>query len=166
MASNWDILLIQAARQGNLARVQALLSQGANVNATDGQNTTALIYAVQGGHREIVAILREFGADINKSKQPQGLSPLMLAAALNHSQILAQLIAASANVNQVNQDGTPALMIATYKGHTAIAEQLLTAGARVNMRDQDGDTALSVAIKQNYAAIVHLLLDRGVDEEI
>ena len=140
MASNWDILLIQAARQGNLARVQALLSQGANVNATDVQNTTALIYAVQGGHREIVAILREFGADINKSKQPQGLSPLMLAAALNHSEILAQIIAAGANVNQVNQDGTPALMIATYKGHIAIAEQLLTAGARVNMRDHDGAT--------------------------
>jgi ankyrin repeat protein len=51
-----------AALQGHNDTVQALLAQGADVNAKDNDGGTALILAKEEGHKEIVRILEEAGA--------------------------------------------------------------------------------------------------------
>jgi uncharacterized protein len=159
MISNWDILLIQAARRGNLAKVQDLLARGVNVNTIDPNDTTPLLYATQAGHGDIVRVLLEYSADVNSSRKSGGLTALMLAASCDRLEILQQLLAAGADVDRVNQDGTPALMIAAYKGHQQIVAALLEAGATLDRQDQDGDTALNLAIAKGHNPIVSLLLD-------
>ena len=57
-----DIDILRAAKSGNTAEVRALLDVGVMVNATDDEGITALKYASEAGHTEIVELLRDAGA--------------------------------------------------------------------------------------------------------
>lgn len=57
-------LIHEAAFEGKLECVQALLDCGAKINAVDGENWTALHAAVLGGHVELVRLLIYKGADL------------------------------------------------------------------------------------------------------
>jgi ankyrin repeat protein len=57
-----DVALVDAARQGNLTKIEELLHLGANVNYSDG---SALVAAAQKGHLAIVDRLIQAGADVN-----------------------------------------------------------------------------------------------------
>ena len=54
-----------AAREGNLEQVRAALAQGADIDAAADGGATALFYAAQYGHPEVVSFLIERGADVN-----------------------------------------------------------------------------------------------------
>ena len=58
-----------------------------------------------------------------------------------HTNIVAQLLAAGADVNATHNDGYTALIFASYVGHAEIVAQLLAAGADVNATNDDGYTA-------------------------
>ena len=62
-----DYELIKASSEGNITRVESLLSQGANINATpkSGKTTTPLIEAVRKANVEMVSFLVKKGADID-----------------------------------------------------------------------------------------------------
>ena len=59
------------------------------------------------------------------------------------------LIAANANLNLQNEDGTTALMFAVSSNHKEIVKLLIDAGADINLKDNDGDTALDFAKEKN-----------------
>jgi len=69
-------LLIDAAQYDDLQTVQSILdrNQGA-VNERDASGATALHYAVFNGHRRIVKLLVERGADINNRDNEFGATP-------------------------------------------------------------------------------------------
>ena len=48
-----------AAETGNTSIVKALLDLGADVNARDDKGRTALGWALEGGHNEVVELLRK-----------------------------------------------------------------------------------------------------------
>ncbi len=83
MTSKTDVLLLKAAQTGNLPQVQAILAQGANIDAIDRDGTTALMFASQQGYTEIVRVLKDAGANLNLRRKRYGLTALMLAAAAN-----------------------------------------------------------------------------------
>jgi hypothetical protein len=58
-----DERLFIAAAAGDMAQVKALLSAGASPNADWEDGTSALSAARSGGHKDIVTILQEAGAD-------------------------------------------------------------------------------------------------------
>jgi ankyrin repeat protein len=60
-----DADLVQAALNGNVARVQSLMQQGANVEATALDGLTPLDAAAKEGHLEVVKYLVEAGASVN-----------------------------------------------------------------------------------------------------
>ncbi|MDA2938760.1 ankyrin repeat domain-containing protein, partial [Acidobacteria bacterium AH-259-A15] len=57
--------LIEAARNGQTEKIQALLRAGADVNAKDAAGFTALRYAALRGYTSAVETLLEAGADVN-----------------------------------------------------------------------------------------------------
>ncbi len=64
---NYSVLLRSASREGNTEVMKLLLDKGgANVNeAADSNGFTALTYAAMHGHKEIVVLLINAGADVN-----------------------------------------------------------------------------------------------------
>lgn len=76
------------------------------------------------------------------------------------------LLNRGANVNAVNERGTPALAIAAYNGRLRIVQALVKRGADVNQRDSDGSTALHLAISARWEMVPDIclfLLNRGAD---
>ncbi len=57
--------LIQAANDGFVSSVKALLDQGLNVNVKNNIGATALIAACGQGQTEVVKLLLARGADVN-----------------------------------------------------------------------------------------------------
>ena len=58
--------LINACKQGNISKVWDLLQKGHHdVNLSDHRRNTALMYAVDEGHVEIVEALLSRGANVN-----------------------------------------------------------------------------------------------------
>lgn len=71
--------LQDAARKGDAAAVTRLLDAGVDVNTKFRYNATALFYACDAGHLDVVKVLLERGADVNIKDTFYGLTPLMLA---------------------------------------------------------------------------------------
>ena len=86
-------LLMRAAKAGNEWEVKNLLLSGADVNLTDDDGWTALMYAVRYSEaQDCTDSLLEAGADITK-KNNYGSSALVLAACYNgNPQILTKLL--------------------------------------------------------------------------
>ena len=78
--------ILNAARVGDLAGVQALLDAGVDMNAKDGNGWTALHYAADYGYEEIAELLIAKGADVN-AKNPNMLTPLYFAAQNNRKEV-------------------------------------------------------------------------------
>lgn len=54
--------LMFAAQWGQLASADYLLKSGADVSVVNAQGDTALSLALKNGHRDVVLLLRKFGA--------------------------------------------------------------------------------------------------------
>ena len=57
--------LLAATRKGDLAKVKALLDQGASVNSKSAYGQTPLFFACDRGYVDIAKLLIDRGADVN-----------------------------------------------------------------------------------------------------
>lgn len=94
----------------------------------------------------------------------QGRSALMHACRSGRADVVELLLAAGAQVNAVNQQGTTPLMYAKTaamgSGNLAILKLLLANGADINARDRAGRTTLDYAVT-NAAAVIEFLESEG-----
>src|SRR3954464_15272479 len=72
--------LQDAARKGDAATVRKLLDEGVDVNTKFRYNATALFYACDHGHLDVVKVLLDHGADMTVKDTFYGFTPLMLAS--------------------------------------------------------------------------------------
>lgn len=79
------------------------------------------------------------------------------------TEVVAQLLAAGADVNARSNIGNTVLIWVAQNGRTATVAQLLAAGADVNARDNSGRTALILAANYGHTAIVAQLLAAGAE---
>jgi TonB family protein len=120
--------LIQATRDDDTKRLQALLQQGANPNLQDKFGWTALTYAVAGMDSSIVLLLLDHGADPN-IKDHKGKTILMWAALGGKTEIIQSLIARGAEIDTATTNGATALSLAEAMKHRKAAHFLKQAGA-------------------------------------
>jgi Ankyrin repeats (3 copies)/Domain of unknown function (DUF3471) len=71
--------LSAAARKGDAATVQRLLDEGVDVNTKFRYGVTALFYACDHGHVDVVKVLLDRGADPNVKDTFYGMTPLTMA---------------------------------------------------------------------------------------
>jgi ankyrin repeat protein len=90
--------LLKAAESGDPVGVSSALQEGADVNAKDQYNNTALNSAALFGHGEVVKTLLEAGADIENRGSGGGLTPLANAASRRHFAIAQTLLDRGARV--------------------------------------------------------------------
>lgn len=157
--------LADAMEQKNAAAVQSLLQEATvDVNATQGDGSTALHWAVYWDNADLAKALLEKGADAEAANR-LGATPLYLAAANGNAEILKLLLAAGADAKAtVLQNEETPLMFAARSGSVDAVAALLDAGSDIDAKDSyRGATALLFAAEQNHADVVTLLLDRGAN---
>ncbi len=159
--------LIEAAEDGHTEVVKELLKKGANVNACNSSEETALMMAVKTGNPLVVKALIDKGADVN-AKDKKGTTPLMLAVE-NRRYTVAKLLLKTSGikVDEKNKKGETALMLATNEhGMRALLMQSAKgpiekiAKAPVNTEDSN---ALIRAANEGHTDEVVRLLKKGAD---
>lgn len=140
-----------------------LLDHGADVNAEDGEDDTALRVACRNGNVPIVMQLLTHKADTNS----QGGQPLLAACQGGHATIVRLLLENGAKANPIGGPSDDALLAACNSGSYDIAKMLLEYGADVNVRHgRVGKTALHQACALLEYELVELLLEHGADASI
>lgn len=105
--------LIAAARGGNVPMVRLLISRGADPNRSDGAVNawTPLLHAIHKAQPGSTAALLDAGANPNAT-DPNGTTPLMMAAGYGYADIVRILLARGANPRLASTDGITALDLA------------------------------------------------------
>ena len=153
----------EAARTADWAAVGALVEQGADVTAPQGDGTTALHWAGYWDEGDMAALLLDAGADAN-AMTDLGVTPLWTACENGSAQMTRILLEVGADPNAALLSGETLLMTATHSGSAAVIEQLLAAGADVNAAEQGrGQTALMWAVAQRHPDVVEALLAHQPD---
>jgi ankyrin repeat protein len=155
----------EAARRGDREAVRALLKAGADVNAAEGDGTTALHWAARSGDADLVQMLVSAGANVRATTRLGAYTPLMMAAQAGHSAAVAALLAGGADVEARTTTGTTPLMFAAQSGDTRTATMLVEGGAKVDARESAMEqTPLMFAAANNRTDVVKLLIARGADK--
>lgn len=148
--------LILAATHGHAATVALLVEHGANVDARDASDFTALDRAAFAGHLDVIARLLADGARV-----PAGSHAVAWAARQGNRGVVQALLDAGGDPNVRLPMGWTALMFAAESGETAIVSDLLAAGADPNAVSMNGYTALRSAQQRGHEKIVELLEEAG-----
>jgi hypothetical protein len=145
---------LDAVRKGDVAAVKTVLDQGVEVDARFRYDRTALSFAADRGHLEIVRMLLERGADVNAKDTFYNATAMVWALDKGHTEIVRALLEKGATGGEgalqagIEQDSsalvalaidkvrpTPdelsvALASAEKEGKIKIVEQLRKAGAK------------------------------------
>ncbi|XP_047101632.1 ankyrin-2-like [Schistocerca piceifrons] len=154
---NWK--LFEAAWQGAVGELRALVAAGADVLAKDGGcgwDGTALHCAAQHGHVEAARFLVGAGAAVDARDVDQR-TPMHFAAENGHAAVVEVLLAASADPNATDLTGWTPLLWAAARDHADVAALLLAAGAERGTRNVDGRTALDFASENNNRRLMAML---------
>ncbi|KAG8226948.1 hypothetical protein J437_LFUL004666 [Ladona fulva] len=146
--------LLDAAKKGNLARVQRLVTED-NINCRDaqGRNSTPLHLAAGYNNLEVAEFLLESGADVN-AQDKGGLIPLHNASSYGHLDIAALLIKYSTVVNATDKWGFTPLHEAAQKGRTQLCALLLAHGANPFLKNQEGQAPLDLASAEDVRCLL------------
>ena len=160
-ALNRDFLSV--AGGGDLVEVKRLLGQKVDVNLKGGAlNLTAIMEAASNGHKEIVKVLIDAGAEVN-AQDDLNNTALIEAAKKGHKSIVEMLLDAGANVNiQEKIRGNTAIIEAASNGHKETFEVLIKAGANINDINTIS-TLLIYAAKNGWEDKVTTFIDKGAN---
>jgi len=146
--------LHDAAWRGDVAAIRQLVTDGADVNATDDMGATALYWAARGGHPagphqcngedaarpEVIATLIELGADPNiQDRRPKGLG---------------------------RSSGWTPLFVALHHEQFNSARVMLEHGADPNLLSDQGMSVLTVAAAEAAPKeLIALIVEKGFDPQ-
>jgi ankyrin repeat protein len=154
--------LVRAAARGDLSAVRETIEQGVSPDARSN-GWTALSAASFFGHRGVLDLLLEAGADMNRPDEDGGLTPLHRALKGGEAGIAAALLERGAAVGPPDKKGLTPLMCAAALRDPAVASAILEKGAPVDARNENGETALMIAAQNGAMEIAPLLKARGAE---
>uniref|UniRef100_A0A2H1WLL3 SFRICE_014436 n=1 Tax=Spodoptera frugiperda TaxID=7108 RepID=A0A2H1WLL3_SPOFR len=97
------------------------------------------------------------------SRDRDGTTPLILSAAMGHTECVRELLAQGADPACSRTTGTSALFFAAQGGFLDIARLLLDSGAAIDAPSMDGGTPLFVACQCGHLPVVDELIRRGAN---
>ena len=155
--------LIEACIQGNLERLEQLISTSHDVNETAEQAGTALRLAAASGRSDIARILMmKANADVHL-KNWKGQTVLHLASSEGHEEMVELFVDSGSNIDEQDEAGKTPLMLATKMGQSSIVNKLILAGAKVGLGCVESQTALHYAAEGNHIDCGTLLVEAGAD---
>jgi ankyrin repeat protein len=155
-----DNVFIEAARSGDLERLQAAHAAGYSVDGLGRNGQNALHAAAEWGRLAIVKQLLDWGAkpDMRASTKHTTMG---YAVIYGHEEIVAALLDAKADPNKAGPDYEVPLITAARLGQGKIVALLLAAGSDVRETDGTGRTASEWAREMRQPKILQMLQAAG-----
>ena len=121
--------LLLAAERGNVDTIIKVCSTFmVDVNFVRERHYSPLIKAAMKGHKDLVQLLLDRGAEPNMSNE-YGSAPLHWAAQEGQKDVVQYLLDREAELNMANQLGLTPLHYAAWIGHKVVVQLLLDRGA-------------------------------------
>ena len=135
-----------------------------HVDLKDSYRRTPLSYAAENGHKAVVQLLLDKGADLEANED--GQTPLLWAVEEGLEAVVRLLLDKGANLEAKDEDGQTPISSAAKQGHETVVRLLLDKGAGLETKDGIfNQTPLFWAAEEGHEAVVQLLLDKGADLE-
>ncbi len=157
--------LFAAAKAGNAAKIEKLLSSGEDVNARDRDKATPLIVAVQHNQLAAAQLLINAKCDLNTGNR-FGSTPVLIAAMSGYVEILEALLKAGADPNYSDPKDYsehPPLHLACNRGQYECVKLLVEYGAPINYQCRDGGYSAIMHLNEKHVDIARFLIERGAD---
>jgi len=152
------MILAQNATSANdvsaqITKAQYLTRNGLNINATDTDGNTALMYAIQNNaDKNFIATLLEAGAAVNQNNHEAKTALWLAIRKQLPAEIIDMLIEYGADTNEVdNTNETPLWYQLQNEGNDDITLALLKGGADVNTQNTTGDYPLWYAFNRDFS---------------
>lgn len=166
--------VLLAAEKGHENVMELLLKSGADLEAQNSSQQTALQLAINGqaSPKKIVAVVQVLLKNgINTEiRDGSGSTALICAAGRGNEAVLRLLLENNANINGTKNDKSTALHLASCNGHEGVVKLLLENGANVNAKDCEGNTALHRVVRSRnfddgsgYPTVMKLLIENMAD---
>lgn len=156
-----------AAMKGDVDRVRALVRQGADVNAAQGDGMTALHWAALNGDLKTTDVLLVAGAAVEPLTRLGGYTPLHLASSRGHGPVVARLLDAGSKPKTLTATGVQPIHLAAQAGSADAVRFLIDRGADVNARDTThGRTPMVFAASQNRLDAMRMLIEKGANSRL
>ena len=151
-----------AAMGGDRAAVKALLQQGSDVNAAQGDGMTALHWAAMKNDAELAQMLVYAGANVKATTRLGANTPLVMASRNGNAPVVQVLLEAGADAKAATSTGTTPLMLASASGSVDAVTALLTAGADIEAKESSmQQTPLMFATAFSRVEVMKALIAAG-----
>ncbi|OKP03793.1 Serine/threonine-protein phosphatase 6 regulatory ankyrin repeat subunit C [Penicillium subrubescens] len=154
---------------GDREKVEALLSLGADINASDYYLETPLTVAALQGMLSMVDYLLDRGSIVS-AEDIAGNTALFHVAGAGYEEVARLLLEKGANIHHKNALMETPLFWAARNGHATVTDLLLTRGTEADPRNMFLETPLLHAAseadafnEEKYTPTVHLLVERGAN---
>lgn len=144
--------LRRAAGAGDVAKVKELLDKGTDVNAANSYGGTALAFACDRGHTEVVRLLLDRGANPNTQDSFYKAKPVVWAGQRGHLEIVKLLLDRGVTADP------EILMMGIYGEQPAIVKLMLE---RTKPGEESLSQALAAAEQVGNAEVVEILKAAG-----
>ena len=161
-------MLWESASFGDLDQAAFALSCGADVNARNNVEATALHLAICSRSTNVVSLLLEAGADVSNCNR-SGEPALMCAIAQKSMEMVRVLMrhrpvdCSAKHMSAIIHAALPPTWFASEDETIEMLSFLIKHGASVNAPNVNGKTALECATKFEYWKVMKFLLDSGVN---
>ena len=164
--SNGKSILHKASKYGRVELVELLVNRGVDPNIEDNKGCTPLHDAAQAGKLEAVRVLISLGGKPSMTKVASTIgTPLHLAAANGHKELISHLVRGGCPVDVVDSTGRSALHHAASAGQVGVIGTLIDLGCNVNAVDSEGNTPSKWAVMcEKYSTLEELLKYGGVED--
>ena len=154
--------LQEAVIAGDIAGVRRELGKGIEPDHRNASGSPSTHFAAYFGHREVLALLLDAGADVNGRSTLTEETPLHRAALGGHVGVVEFLLSRGAEIDARTRRGESALLVALANSKPGAALTLLERGADVTGRDGKwGRSPLHHAVLSGRRSMVEAILDRG-----
>lgn len=139
-----------------------LLAEGGDLNRSQADGMTALLWAVHHDLTDWTRQLIDAGVDVNQTNR-YGVAPLSIACQNGNVQMVRQLLEAGADPQKTSAGGETPLMTAARTGVAPVVQQLIEAGVSLDSQERKGQTALMWAAAAGNTDVARMLLKAGAD---
>jgi hypothetical protein len=154
--------IVEAAKNGNLNAVQAILEKDPSMlNAKNRNGYTPLHWACMRAHWDVAKYLVQKGADLNVVGGDGGTQ---VNWAVHHDNVdmIQFLFENGAKLNNQNQWGMTELHTAIWRGNINVVKFLLDQGSDPEIKTNEGWTAMHYAYRSGHDNIIEMLKNRGL----